>query len=257
MRNSKTREGTEKRGSTGVRQICARVSIFHTNHSKESIMIILSPSVLGADFTKLGEQIAAVDRAGAEYIHLDVMDGSFVPSISFGMPVIASIRGCTRRIFDVHMMVEEPGRFVDDLKKAGADIVCVHQEACRHLDRTINQIREAGMSPAVALNPATPVETISCILPYVDMVLVMSVNPGFGGQKFIPYTLDKIRALRRMIDEQGLKCRIEIDGGVKLSNVEEILEAGADTIVVGSAVFSGDAGKNAADFMEIFRKYNA
>lgn len=157
-------------------------------------MIILSPSILGADFTKLGEQVAEVDKAGAQYIHLDVMDGAFVPSISFGMPVIKSLRPVTDRVFDVHMMVEEPGRYVEDIKKAGADLICVHQEACLHLDRTIAQIREAGLQTGVALNPATPVETLDVILPEVDMVLLMTVNPGFGGQKFIPYTVEKSRS---------------------------------------------------------------
>ena len=164
-------------------------------------MIILSPSILGADFTKLGEQVAEVDKAGAQYIHLDVMDGAFVPSISFGMPVIKSLRPVTDRVFDVHMMVEEPGRYVEDIKKAGADLICVHQEACLHLDCTIAQIREAGLQTGVALNPATPVETLDVILPEVDMVLLMTVNPGFGGQKFIPYTVEKIKKLRAMCSE--------------------------------------------------------
>ncbi len=166
-------------------------------------MIRLAPSVLGADFSRLGEEIQAVDRAGAQYIHLDVMDGTFVPSISFGMPVIERLRSVTDRVFDVHMMVEEPGRYVEDMKKAGADLICVHQEACRHLDRTVNQIKELGLKAAVALNPATPVSTLSCILDQLDMALIMSVNPGFGGQKFIPYTLEKIRELRRMRAEPG------------------------------------------------------
>lgn len=219
-------------------------------------MIILAPSILGADFKRLGEQVQEVDRAGAPYIHLDIMDGAFVPSISFGMPVIESLRSCTDKVFDVHMMVEEPGRYVDAMKKAGADLICVHQEACIHLDRTINQIKEAGLMAGVALNPATPVSTLSCILDQVDMVLIMSVNPGFGGQKFIPYTLDKIRELRNLCNEKGLSMRIQVDGGISPSNVREVIEAGADVIVAGSAVFKGDAGKNVQTFLDIFSEYD-
>ena len=220
-------------------------------------MIILSPSILGADFTKLGEQVAEVDKAGAQYIHLDVMDGAFVPSISFGMPVIKSLRPVTDRVFDVHMMVEEPGRYVEDIKKAGADLICVHQEACLHLDRTINQIKETGARAAVALNPATPVETLSCILKEADMFLIMSVNPGFGGQKFIPYTLEKIKKLRGMLNEAGLTTDIEVDGGVNAANVREVLDAGADVIVAGSAVFKNDAAANTKEFLKIFEEYSA
>ena len=218
-------------------------------------MIILSPSILGADFKRLGEQITETAQAGAQYIHLDVMDGAIVPSISFGMPVIQSLRGLTDKVFDVHMMVEEPGRYVSDMKQAGADLLCVHQEACIHLDRTINQIKEAGMKAAVALNPATPVETLNVILPEVDMVLLMSVNPGFGGQKFIPYTLEKIRTLRRMCTERGLSTRIEVDGGVTTANVRQVIEAGADVIVAGSAVFKGNPADNTKAFLEIFKEY--
>ena len=167
-------------------------------------MLKLAPSLLAADFKRLEEQVQTVERAGAEYLHLDVMDGAFVPSISFGMPVIQSLRSCTGLVFDVHMMVEEPGRYIQDIKAAGADLICVHQEACIHLDRTVNQIKEAGLKAAVALNPATPVSTLENILPELDMVLIMSVNPGFGGQKFIPYALDKVRRVRAMADERGL-----------------------------------------------------
>ena len=167
-------------------------------------MLNLAPSRLAADFKRLEEQVQTVERAGAEYLHLDVMDGAFVPSISFGMPVIQSLRSCTGLVFDVHMMVEEPGRYIQDIKAAGADLICVHQEACIHLDRTVNQIKEAGLKAAVALNPATPVSTLENILPELDMVLIMSVNPGFGGQKFIPYALDKVRRVRAMADERGL-----------------------------------------------------
>ena len=218
-------------------------------------MYILAPSVLAADFSKLGEDVKTVADAGAKYIHLDVMDGAFVPSISFGMPVIEKLRGCTDAIFDVHMMVEEPGRYIQDMKKVGADLICVHQEACVHLDRTINQIKEAGCKAAVALNPATPVETLSCILDQVDMFLIMSVNPGFGGQKFIPYTIEKIKKLRHMLDEAGLNTDIQVDGGVTTENVRELIEAGANVFVAGSAVFKNDAAANTKAFLEIFKEY--
>lgn len=218
-------------------------------------MIILAPSILAADFKCLGEQVCEVAQAGAQYIHLDVMDGAFVPSISVGMPVIESLRSATDCVFDVHMMVNEPGRYVEDMKRAGADLLCVHQEACLHLDRTINQIKEAGMKAAVALNPATPEETLRLILPEVDMILLMSVNPGFGGQKFIPYTLDKIRRVRQMCRERGLSTRIEVDGGITTSNVRQVIEAGADVLVAGSAVFKGNPAENTKAFLQIFKEY--
>lgn len=218
-------------------------------------MYVLAPSILAADFANLGQEVRRVADAGAEYIHIDVMDGMFVPSISFGMPVIKSIRPCTDKVFDVHMMVEEPGRYAEDMKRAGADLLCVHQEACKHLDRTVNQIKDLGMKAGVALNPATPAETLDCILPQVDMVLVMSVNPGFGGQKFIPYTLKKVEKLRRMIDSRGLSADIQVDGGVGLSNVRDVLNAGANIIVAGSAVFGGDAAEHTRQFLEIFEEY--
>lgn len=217
-------------------------------------MYILAPSILAADFKKLGQEVELAAREGAQYIHIDVMDGMYVPSISLGMPVIQSIRPCTDHFFDVHMMVEEPARYAEDMKKAGADLLCVHQEACRHLDRTLSLIKSLGMKAGVALNPATPVETLDCILDQVDMVLLMTVNPGFGGQKFIPYTLEKIRRLRSMLNERGLKTDIEVDGGISLLNVREVMDAGANVIVAGSAVYGGDTAANIRAFLKIFEE---
>ncbi len=214
-------------------------------------MNCLSPSILAADFSILGEQIARLDRAGAQYVHIDVMDGMFVPSISFGMPLIKSIRKCTDRVFDVHLMVEDPIRYVDDFAEAGADILTVHVEACRHLDRTIYAIKKKGLRAGAVLNPGTSVSALDYILPDLDMVLLMGVNPGFGGQQFIPYTLQKIRDLRYMINERGLSTDIEVDGGVTLQNVEQILDAGANIIVSGSAVFRGDIEDNVRSFLQI------
>ena len=179
------------------------------------------------------------------------MDGMFVPSISFGLPVIRSIRPCTDRIFDVHLMIEEPGRYIEDFVGAGADLITVHAESCKHLDRTISSIKERGILAGVALNPATPLQMVEYVLEKVDMVLIMTVNPGFGGQKFIPYTLQKVRDLKKMIDARGLKTDIEVDGGVNLSNVEETMSAGANIIVAGSAVFNGDVAENTQMFLDI------
>ena len=215
---------------------------------------VIAPSILSADFTQLGKDIKETEEGGAAYLHFDVMDGMFVPSISFGMPVIKSIRDCSDRIFDVHLMIEEPGRYIDDLAEAGADLITVHAEACKHLDRTIEAIKEKGLLAGVALNPATPLSAIEWILPKVDMVLIMTVNPGFGGQKLIPYTVEKVRALKKMIDEAGLKIDIEVDGGVNLKNVTEVMDAGANIIVAGSAVFKGDIAENVERFLDVLKE---
>jgi ribulose-phosphate 3-epimerase len=201
-------------------------------------MIKISPSILYADFSCLGEDVLAVDRAGADYIHIDVMDGHFVPNITIGPLVVAALRKVTDKPLDVHLMIENPDSYIADFAKAGADIITVHQEAVPHLHRTVQLIKSLGKKAGVSLNPATPVETLDVILDELDLVLIMSVNPGFGGQSFIPSALNKIRALRQRITDHGLPTELEVDGGVKIDNIREVVAAGADVLVAGSAVFN-------------------
>ena len=214
-------------------------------------MNCLAPSILAADFGHLADAVTTVDDAGAQYLHFDVMDGNFVPNISFGLPVLESVRELTERVLDVHMMVDRPERFIDDYAKAGADIITVHAEATQHLDHCISLIKSKDVMAGVALNPATPLSEIEYILPSVDMVLLMSVNPGFGGQKFISYTLDKLEELSKILEKKGLKTDVEVDGGVYVENTPEILAAGANILVAGSAVFNGDIGENVRKFLEV------
>lgn len=216
---------------------------------------IMAPSILSADFKVLGEQIKLTEESGAKYLHFDVMDGMFVPSISFGMPVLKSIRSATDQVMDAHLMVQEPIRYVEDFKNAGADIVTVHLEACEDIEATIAKIRECGMKAGLSICPETEAEAVEGLLSKIDILLVMSVHPGFGGQKFIPESLDKIRDIRKMITEQGLSVDIQVDGGIYLTNVREVLDAGANVIVAGSAVFKGDPAENTKSFMEILKEY--
>jgi ribulose-phosphate 3-epimerase len=203
-------------------------------------MIKIAPSILSADFSRLGEDVQAVDKAGADYIHVDVMDGHFVPNITIGPLVVDALRKVTDKPLDVHLMIENPDLYIPEFAKAGADIITVHQEAVPHLHRTVQLIKSLGKKAGVSINPATPVETLDVILDELDLVLVMSVNPGFGGQSFIPSALDKIRALRSSITQRGLATELQVDGGVKVDNIAEVVAAGANVLVAGSAVFNTD-----------------
>lgn len=216
---------------------------------------VLSPSILAADFKVLGQEMKKTEENGAAYIHFDVMDGMFVPSISFGMPVLASIHDATEQFMDVHLMVQEPIRYVEAFQKAGADYVTVHLEACEDVKTTLDKIHACGMKAGLAVNPETDVKELVPYMEDVEMILIMSVQPGFGGQKFIPESLDKIREVRAMLNEKNLETDIQVDGGIYVENVREVLDAGANVIVAGSAVFRGDAGENTAKFMEILKSY--
>lgn len=211
-------------------------------------MVKIAPSLLAADMGDLRNYVAMAEEAGAEYLHLDIMDGCFVPNISYGAAVVKALRDESKMFFDVHLMVQEPDRFFEDFVKAGADLLCVHAEAVKHLHRSVQNIKNLGVKAAVALNPATPLATLEEILPELDMVLLMSVNPGFGGQSFIESTLDKIARLKKMIDDRGLDIDIEVDGGVYLKNVDKVVKAGANVVVSGSGIFGQpDIKKAVAD----------
>jgi len=213
---------------------------------------ILSPSILAADFARLGEQIKEADEAGAQYIHIDVMDGVFVPSISFGMPVIRTIRKVTNKVFDVHLMIVEPERYVKEFKACGADSITFHLEATEDADETIELIRSAGCRVGMSIKPKTPVEAVRKYLSKLDMLLVMTVEPGFGGQKYIPESTERIRRARQMADELGLNLDIQVDGGISVDNARIVLDAGANVIVAGSAVFGGSIAENVQKYLAQF-----
>ncbi len=212
---------------------------------------LIAPSILSADFGRLADEVRAIEQAGADYVHVDVMDGRFVPNITIGPVVVAALRKATKLPLDVHLMIEEPERYVEAFARAGADLIGVHVEACRHLHRVVQQIRQLGKRPSVTLNPATPIDHVRYVLPDVDQVLVMSVNPGFGGQSFIPNVLPKITELRRELDARGLDVDVEVDGGIKVDNVDAVARAGGNVIVAGSAVFeSKDYAKTISELRQ-------
>ena len=214
-------------------------------------MIKLAPSILSADFARLLEDVKKVENAGCEYLHIDVMDGHFVPNITLGPAIIKSLRKDVNMVFDAHLMIENPDQYINEFVDAGCDLIVVHQEACKHLHRTIQNIKSYGIKAGVALNPATPIETIKYVLEDIDMVLIMTVNPGFGGQSFIESMIPKIRELKSLIDKKGLKVDIQVDGGIKPDNVDKVVKAGANIIVAGSAIFNSDDIQHTVD---LFRK---
>ena len=215
---------------------------------------LIAPSLLSANFLDLRKEMEMINKSDADWLHLDIMDGVFVPNISFGFPVLNALKPICQKPMDVHLMIVEPQKFIPEVAATGAYMMNVHYEACTHLHRTVAAIKETGMKAGVTLNPHTPICLLEDIIQDVDMVLLMSVNPGFGGQKFIPYTLDKIRKLRAMLNERGLQTDIQVDGGVGLGNVRELMDAGANVFVAGSAVYKNDAAANVKAFLEIFHE---
>ena len=220
-------------------------------------MMILAPSIMAADFKELGKEIQTIEENGAQYLHFDVMDGMFVPSISFGMPVVKSIRKESSLYFDVHMMVKDPERYVEEFQSCGADMITVHAEACRDLAETVKKIHETGADAGVAVNPDTPLSAVTDVMDQVEMILIMSVYPGFGGQKYIPESTERIRTLRRMLDEKGLEhVHIQVDGGINRATIDEVLAAGANIIVAGSAVFGSNIEQNVRELQEKISSYS-
>lgn len=217
-------------------------------------MLYLSPSILSADFTKLGEQVLQIEEAGVNWVHIDVMDGMFVPSISFGMPIIKSLRKVTNLFFDVHLMIQEPIRYIEDFKEVGANLITVHVEACENIGETIQKIKQAGCKVGISINPTTEVSVIEPWIEEVDLVLVMSVQPGFGGQKLIEATLEKMKQARKLIDARNPKCYLEADGGIYLHNVQQVLDAGVNVVVAGTSVFKGDMKENVSGFLKIMNQ---